>query len=120
MTNTTKTKEDPRALEETLRQAEVDLARVERTQSNLVTVSKGVIASALRIVRLMGITNWQEPHQNAIRADQLWPPPVNIEAETNLATDFEPLEPKGMTILLDLCQERACAMMVVVSLFTKP
>jgi hypothetical protein len=111
-------KEDPRLLEENLRQAEVDFARVERNQTNLINISKDVIAGTSRIVRLMGIINCQEPYQNAIRAEQLWPPPpTNIESETNLAKDFENLQPKDIATLLHICQERACAMMEVVRFY---
>eukprot|EP00644_Phytophthora_capsici_P013938 jgi/Phyca11/120057/e_gw1.40.295.1 len=102
--------EDPRILEQKLRAAEVELARAEYTQASLLTSSKEVIAGAARIVKLMGITNCFDPHQNAIPASRLWPPPVGYEGENNIMSEFETLEPPAITSLLQLCQDRATLM----------
>ncbi|ETN19297.1 hypothetical protein PPTG_04653 [Phytophthora nicotianae INRA-310] len=111
LSQTTASTEDPRVLEQKLRAAEVELARTEYTQASLLTSSKEVIAGAARIVKLMGITNCSDPHQNAIPASRLWPPPVGYEGERSLASEFETLEPPAITALLQLCQDRATLMM---------
>ncbi|DAZ95636.1 TPA: hypothetical protein N0F65_002265 [Lagenidium giganteum] len=110
LSNATSITEDPRLLEEKLRVAEVELARVERTQNTYLTISKEIIAGAARVVKLMGITSCRTPHQDAIAAAQLWPPPLGFDGDSNLTTEFESLEPKDIANLLMVCQDRACAM----------
>ncbi|KAK1944673.1 Ankyrin-3 [Phytophthora citrophthora] len=110
LSQVTASTEDPRLLEQKLRAAEVELARAEYTQASLLTSSKEVIAGAARIVKLMGITNCFDPHQNAIPASRLWPPPVGYEGENSLTSEFETLEPPAITSLLQLCQDRATLM----------
>ncbi|KAL3660131.1 hypothetical protein V7S43_015050 [Phytophthora oleae] len=110
LSQVTASTEDPRLLEQKLRAAEVELARAEYTQASLLTSSKEVIAGAARIVKLMGITNCFDPHQNAIPASRLWPPPVGYEGENSLTSEFESLEPPAITSLLQLCQDRATLM----------
>lgn len=107
--------DDPRMLDEKLRVAEVELARIERTQNNLLTTSKEVIAGASRIVKLMGITSCNNPYKNAIPAAQLWPPPQGIDGENSLMSEFETLEPKEIAQLLQICQDRAMSMIDMVS-----
>lgn len=107
--------DDPRMLDEKLRVAEVELARIERTQNNLLTTSKEVIAGASRIIKLMGITSCNSPYKNAIPAAQLWPPPQGIDGENSLMSEFETLEPKEIAQLLQICQDRAMSMIDMVS-----
>ncbi|KAI9994822.1 hypothetical protein PInf_011660 [Phytophthora infestans] len=111
LSQATATTEDPRILEQKLRAAEVELARTEYTQASLLTSSKEVITGAARIVKLMGITNCNDPYQNAIPASRLWPPPVGYEGERSLTSEFETLESPAITVLLQLCQDRATLMM---------
>ncbi|EEY68458.1 uncharacterized protein PITG_04915 [Phytophthora infestans T30-4] len=92
LSQATATTEDPRILEQKLRAAEVELARTEYTQASLLTSSKEVITGAARIVKLMGITNCNDPYQNAIPASRLWPPPVGYEGERSLTSDFAKIE----------------------------
>lgn len=113
MSNAVVTVEDPRLLEEKLRVAEVELARTERTQSVLLTTSKEVIAGASRIVKLMGITSCRMPHQNAIPAMQLWPPPVRSE-DSAMSSEFEALKAKDIANLLQICQDRASRLIDVI------
>jgi hypothetical protein len=112
MSNAATSTEDPRLLEERLRVAEVELTRTERTQSVLLTTSKEVIAGASRIVKLVGITSCRTPHQNAIPAIQLWPPPTT--GESVLLSEFETLDAKEITNLLQICQDRASQLLDVV------
>ncbi|GLD94505.1 hypothetical protein PINS_up003116 [Pythium insidiosum] len=113
MSNAVATVDDPRVLEEKLRVAEVELARTDRTQNALLTMSKEVIAGASRIVKLMGITSCRTPHQGAIPAAQLWPPPIDVGSA--LTSEFETLDSKEIANLLQICQERAVLMLDVVS-----
>ncbi|KAJ0396382.1 hypothetical protein P43SY_004139 [Pythium insidiosum] len=112
MSNAVATVDDPRVLEEKLRVAEVELARTDRTQNALLTMSKEVIAGASRIVKLMGITSCRTPHQGAIPAAQLWPPPIDVGSA--LTSEFETLDSKEIANLLQICQERAVLMLDVV------
>ncbi|KAF1322651.1 hypothetical protein FI667_g11033, partial [Globisporangium splendens] len=96
-----------RVLEEKLRIAEVELARVEWTQNSLLTTSKEVVAGALRIVKLVGITSCRNPSENAIPATRLWSPPLGFDGESSLSSEFESFEPSGIAALLQICQDRA-------------
>ncbi|TMW68382.1 hypothetical protein Poli38472_005850 [Pythium oligandrum] len=112
MSNAVTNTDDPRMLEEKLRVAEVELARTERTQNALLTMSKEVIAGASRVVKLLGITSCRTPHQSALPAAQLWPPPV--DKASTFTSEFETLEAKEIATLLQICQERAMTMVDVV------
>lgn len=110
MSNATATTDDPRVLEERLRIAELELARIERTQNSLLTTSKEVIAGASRVVKLIGLTSCRTPYEHAIPATRLWPPPLASEGDATLASEFETLEPKDIASLLQICQDRASLM----------
>ncbi|TYZ57135.1 hypothetical protein PybrP1_002569, partial [[Pythium] brassicae (nom. inval.)] len=114
MSNAAVATDDPRVLEEKLRVAELELARVERTQNGLLTTSKEVIAGASRIVKLIGITSCRNPSEGAIPAAELWPPPVGFDSESSVLSEFESLEPKEIAALLQACQERASVMIDVI------
>lgn len=110
MSNAAVATDDPRVLEEQLRVAELELARVERTQNGLLTTSKEVVAGASRIVRLLGITSCRNPNEGAVPAAQLWPPAVGLDSDSSLLSEFESLEPKEIAMLLQACQERTSLM----------
>ncbi|KAF1320381.1 hypothetical protein FI667_g12441, partial [Globisporangium splendens] len=107
VSNAVAASDDPRVLEEKLHIAEVELARVERTQNSLLTTSKEVVAGALRIVKLIGTTSCRNPSENAIPATRLWPPPLGFDGESSLSSEFESLEPNDIAALLQICQDRA-------------
>lgn len=109
--NATVTLDDPRVLEEKLRVAELELARVERTHTSLLTTSKDVIGGVSRIAKLLGITSCRHPYEGAVPALQLWPPSVGFDsASGGLLAEFEALGPKEIAELLHACQERASLM----------
>lgn len=107
VSNAVAASDDPRVLEEKLRVAELELARIERTQNSLLTTSKEVIAGASRVVKLIGVTSCRDPYENALPAARLWPPPLGFDGESSLTSEFETLEPKDIADLLQVCQDRA-------------
>lgn len=116
ISNAVASMEDPRSLEQKLRDAEVELARTEYTQTNLLTTSKEVIAGAARIVKLLGITSCSSPLKNAIPAAKLWPPPAGYEGESRLTSEFEKLGASAIAGLLQTCLDRAALMVDTVGL----
>lgn len=110
VSNAVAASDDPRVLEEKLRVAELELARIERTQNSLLTTSKEVIAGASRVVKLIGVTSCRDPYENVISAAHLWPPPLGFDGESSLTSEFETLEPKDIANLLEVCQDRASLM----------
>ncbi|GAB9464401.1 hypothetical protein Gpo141_00001832 [Globisporangium polare] len=110
VSNAVAASDDPRVLEEKLRVAELELARIERTQNSLLTTSKEVIAGTSRIVKLIGVTSCRDPYENALPAARLWPPPLGFDGESSLTSEFETLELKDIANLLQVCQDRASMM----------
>lgn len=110
VSNAVAASDDPRVLEEKLRVAELELARIERTQNSLLTTSKEVIAGASRVVKLIGVMSCRDPYENALPAARLWPPPLGFDGESSLTSEFETLEPKDIANLLKVCQDRASLM----------
>lgn len=110
LSNAVASMEDPRALEKKLRDAEVELARTEYTQTNLLTTSKEVIAGAARLVKLLGITSCTSPLTKVIPAAKLWPPPAGYEGQGRLTSEFDSLGTTAIANLLQICLERATLM----------
>lgn len=110
VSNAVASMEDPRSLEQKLRDAEVELARTEYLQTSLLTTSKEVIAGAARIVKLLSVTSCSSPLKNAIPAAKLWPPPGGYEGESRLTSEFETLGTAAIGNLLQICLDRAALM----------
>lgn len=102
--------DDIRELDHTLRETEMRKTQAENDQLAIDTHMKESLMGLAHIAKLLGFTRLDQPRNNVIPSQELWPP----RQSKNLAADLTRASPEDVSRILNLCEERATAILDLV------